>query len=198
MHAVPKLEETLEAESWTGASAVEEMLKCESLNCLNQDLASQEVKIGEPNRSGPIYGHRLGVILLAGPEIRLTLKAFFNIQDIQYILSRKMGRPVALGSGNLFDDYVREYLNRLAGVGKRSLGESGLNVGISLPIVTRGFDEAFSNPAGSTETTAVWGVRDQQCGLIVSVASFVKDGAAVGRFSFVNQNEPVADEMEFL
>ena len=199
MSAALKLEDQEQAPVWAGVSAVEAMLKHESVVCLKRDLSSDSIAINAPQRSGPIYGNRLGVILLAGPEIVVTLKAFFNLKDVLEIIERKIGRSVATESSVLLDDYVKEFLNRVAGVGKRHLCDSGISVGISLPIVTRGFDEAFNKESkGNLQTLSVWSAGQGKASLILTAASAVKNGEVVGRFTFAPVETEAEDDMEFL
>ena len=185
---------------WEGILAIEAMLCHESCVCLNQDLQTKQISTEQPKKHGPIYGSKLGVILVVGPDVRITLKAFYDNQDVSTILSQKIARPATDLNQSKIDDYVREFLNRLAGATKRILADSAILAGISLPIVTRGFDEVFhtQNKAG-LEKTNIWSLESDSAATLTFSSSIVAvNQQNLNQFRFTPSSKETADDMEFL
>lgn len=101
--------------------------------------------IDHPERDAFIYGAVQSIVLLAGRELRLTLKAHFNLKDVMGVLAKRLETE---GGGRdrerlYAQDFFREFVNLTAGGIKGELQRHGIECGISLPVVTSGLDELF-------------------------------------------------------
>jgi CheY-specific phosphatase CheX len=187
----PKLE-------WVGSEAVTHMAMEQSLVCMRQQSGKETFALVDASQTGPVYHHWLGVILLAGTPLRITLKTFFSSRTVSSIMAPRLKMRPEEVNPSLTHDFMREYENRLAGSIKRILGEADINLGISLPLVTRGFDEVFSKSSPS-ETRSQWSLQEGERTFTLSMGITVLDGETVGRYQFVPSNTcPQEDEMEFL
>lgn len=100
-----------------------------------------DLEIVEPKLS--VQSHWMVLILLAGDGGKLTLKAHYSAKDIRALISRALDRDEASVHDGLISDFMKEYLNLTAGAVKARLSEVGIYTGLSIPIVTRGFDEVW-------------------------------------------------------
>jgi hypothetical protein len=94
----------------------------------------------------PVTGHWMGLILLAGAEFRLTLKANYLTRDALGFAEKKFNKARTKIDPKIAHDMVREFLNQFGGTLKRLFAGRDIQVGLSLPLQTRSFDEAFINP----------------------------------------------------
>lgn len=89
----------------------------------------------------------VAMILVSGPEIRITFKVHFALTQAIAIVIDPTAPPVNVNDTermkSLSFDFMKEYCNLYAGSMKRVLGDVGLETGISLPMLTRGFDEIY-------------------------------------------------------
>jgi CheY-specific phosphatase CheX len=188
----------------SGVSALVSLLEEQALACFRQETRLEDLEIRDATPSpGPVIGQWLGVILLAGPSLRITVKSFFGISTIAGILAARMRCSPYSIAPSLVEDFVREFSNLYAGGVKRTLGNSGVSVGISLPLVTRGFDEVFNGVAAKREETrAVWSFAQPSSNPIftVCVSVVLVDAEALTNFVLPAQTSdtPPADDMEFL
>lgn len=100
----------------------------------------------------PVFGHWMSMIMVAGSSLRLTYKVQYNTRDIYDLAG-------ALSQGGPIDvsDLMKEFCNVTAGLIKNRLENQQVKVGISLPMVTRGFDEFFHKfQTGSFSSLDAW------------------------------------------
>ena len=93
----------------------------------------------------PILGHWMAIILVSGESLHLTLKTHFATSEVARIMPAS---PDLVNVGRLTmmaRDFVKEFCNLVAGSIKLALHNQGIATGISLPLVTRGFDELFES-----------------------------------------------------
>jgi CheY-specific phosphatase CheX len=105
------------------------------------------IQANEQNRA--VNGYWMSIILLSGGDLRLTLKVFFASHEIAVLAASVFGKSPNEITKEQCADFVKEFCNLTAGSVKTSLEEKGIQVGLSLPLVTRGFDDIFF-PTGSS------------------------------------------------
>ncbi|MCM2281410.1 MAG: hypothetical protein NDI61_06135 [Bdellovibrionaceae bacterium] len=142
------------------------VLRTVTAKSLKDHSQMTDVEVGEVSgRSTCVYGHSMALILVAGGGIRLTFKAHYNRFDIEKIganvLKYAKGKPI----DRQVNDYMREYCNLSGGALKAALTGAGVGAGMSLPLVTRGFDEVFVLAEDSMvkQMSYVWQLRSQGC-----------------------------------
>ena len=95
---------------------------------------------------GKILASNMVFILVSGDAVRLTFKVHFNTRTAKNLALRIFGGESADQiSEKQAIDYFKEYGNLVAGHVITLLGESNIELGISLPLCTRGFYEVFSD-----------------------------------------------------
>ncbi len=125
------------ATTFSGKDAVVEIMQTVCAKELAQQTSQADVGPGE-EVPGPVYAHWMAIILLAGADFSMTFKVFFPRSFPESLLQAKGGLKMEMAF-----DLMREHCNLTCGSAKRLLGDRNVRVGLSLPFVTRGFDEVF-------------------------------------------------------
>jgi CheY-specific phosphatase CheX len=103
-----------------------------------------------------VHANWMALILISGNDVRVTFKAHFNISELRLVMIDSMGMSSDEVSDALVLDYMKEYCNLTAGLIKQVFEENDVSVGISLPVVTRGFDEIFYKAINKNEIQENW------------------------------------------
>ena len=125
------------------------VVRAASVSRLNIHTGSKQIETAElepPFCPGRILGNKLVFILISGDALRLTFKIHFNTGTAKQLAYRIFGGPSFAGiSEKQAIDYFKEYGNLVAGRIVTELAKPGIDLGISLPLCTRGFYEVFSD-----------------------------------------------------
>jgi hypothetical protein len=108
---------------------------------LRQDIIAEELAY-VANRL-TVHAHWMAFILLAGEGGTITFKAHYSSSNIQSLVALALNKDIDKINSELISDFMREYCNLTAGVIKTKLADVGISTGLSIPIVTRGFDEIW-------------------------------------------------------
>ena len=101
-----------------------------------------------------LFGQKIANIVIAGAEMRLIFKLHYT-----EILGEKiMKRSGSTGylSTQKIDDFFLECCNMVGGRIKQIFTDKNSNVGISIPIRTKGFDELFFTLGQQNEFCSEW------------------------------------------
>jgi hypothetical protein len=104
---------------------------------LNSELKSASITSEDAT---VFFYNRLSLILLGGADFRMLIKIHSNESDIAVMAKEALGE----GGDIAAVDFVKELANVLGGSVKRAMESAELQVGLSLPLSIRGFDELFS------------------------------------------------------
>lgn len=91
-----------------------------------------------------VLGQWMVLILVSTPNINVVLKIHFSVSSIQGCVAQILGKNTGNSSFDQVTDYMKEYANILAGGLKLIFEEQKWSCGISLPVLTRGFDHLFA------------------------------------------------------
>jgi hypothetical protein len=86
------------------------------------------------------------IILISGTEYRLTFKVHFPLKQVGSmagVASSDAGGSAEEKLKAKSFDFLKEFCNFYGGSLKRAFADSEITMGISLPMLTRGFDEVF-------------------------------------------------------
>lgn len=104
------------------------------------------------NKEETLFLNRMALILVANSDFRLLIKVHCNECDIKSLAKEALQfSDVDLNTGLI--DFIKELTNLLGGALKRSLESANLQIGLSLPLMIRGFDELFSEASSQSEVT---------------------------------------------
>ncbi len=97
--------------------------------------------IVDHREEGPVKSHWMTLILISSSSLSVTFKAHFKSREALRMAAASRAENVdtlTIGQGL---DFFKEFCNMIAGGLKHSLSSAGVPVGISLPVMTRGYDE---------------------------------------------------------
>lgn len=148
---------------------------------------------------GPYLGYWLGLILVSGPGCRIVFKCFFSAEDVKKVAANvyaKKPEDIPLRQSH---DFIREFCNLTAGGLVKLFGNQGVSLGISLPIIIRGFDDIFYDAVSDSIQSYedIWSVSDGDSSFVFGALVEIIDPEV---FSNVNFNMPdeTSDEVDFL
>lgn len=130
-------------------SKLRDLVRQSSLSRFKLHTAQDEVflKEVEPGfRPGQVLASRMAFILVSGDGLRISFKTHFNPGTARNLAYRMFGEasPAALSERQAVD-YIKEYCNLVAGNIVTVCEGLRIELGISLPMSTRGFYEIFSD-----------------------------------------------------
>lgn len=118
------------------------------------DITCHEIE----NQDDFLYDHWMAFILISGSSVRVMLKLHFSFQNACNMMNNKM-KIISKNqiSEHMAMDFMKEQCNLMAGALKSVFNNSNIITGISIPIVTRGFDESvFSDIVDQSKIKDVW------------------------------------------
>ena len=108
---------------------------------LKQHFSNIDFKaVAAPVSNHFVYDHWMAMVLIASPELRINSKIFYNSDAIRKMGAKALNQRTDIDS---ISDFMKEFCNMSAGLIRTLCTKVSLNLGISLPCVTRGFDEVF-------------------------------------------------------
>lgn len=150
---------------------------------------------------GYVFANNMSMIIVAGQALRVILKAHFNHKDSKPIAARLYGLEEVSDARSR--DVMKEYCNLSAGFLKKVCIENDLPVGISLPVVTMGFNEVFSELEGIDKKIVFndcWKLVYADSDIICSCHIDVLNVPALEKLMLFSVDEPddEDDEYDFL
>lgn len=101
-----------------------------------------------------IFGQKIANILVAGAEIRIIIRIHYtDAMGDEFLKKYSAAKEI---SYKKIDDYFMECCNMVAGRLKQSFAENDFNVGISIPVRTKGFDDLFFAVTSNEDVTFEW------------------------------------------
>lgn len=103
------------------------------------------------------YGYWMSFILLSGNDLQLIFKVHFYSDEARHLTAKGLKREPGEITYPDIKDFMKEFCNLVAGEIKAGLSAAKVMVGLSLPLVTRGFDEViFSDSVDSRQFSDWW------------------------------------------
>ena len=105
-----------------------------------------------------VYGHWMAFILISGSSVRTMLKVHFTSDSARKMLGSKVRKVKDQTTlERMAMDFMKEQCNLMAGSLKTAFNNNNIITGLSIPLVTRGFDEAvFSDKIDHSKINDVW------------------------------------------
>lgn len=135
-------------------------LKVETTLVRSARLEDSEV-IEHHNKDDYVYGHWMAFILISGSSVRTMLKIHFTSDSARKMLGSKVRKVKDQSTlERMAMDFMKEQCNLMAGSLKSAFNSHNIITGLSIPLVTRGFDEAvFSDKVDHSKINDVWRLR---------------------------------------
>jgi hypothetical protein len=149
---------------------------------------STALKVQELKATASIYSHWMAIILISGPSAKIVFKTHFKTKAAQKLAAPAYNKsPDAISRAQAID-FIREFCNLTAGGIKASLLPHNLQLAISLPVVTRGFDEIFFREiANPNSLQDQWKLTGSEIEVICTTTA---DFFANVDFSKIDENPP--------
>ncbi|NRA67604.1 MAG: hypothetical protein HRU19_24195 [Pseudobacteriovorax sp.] len=143
----------------SAAKELKKLIRAKVESTIVKSARLEDSKIIEvENLDDYVYGHWMAFILISGSSVRTMLKVHFNGSTARAMLGTKVRRvkdPKALE--RMAMDFMKEQCNLMAGALKTAFNSAQIITGLSIPLVTRGFDEAvFSDKVDHSKINDVW------------------------------------------
>jgi CheY-specific phosphatase CheX len=103
-----------------------------------------------------VYANWMAVILVSGKGFRASFKVHFDLLVIKEFMATNFHKDVKTIQKHQCMDFVKEFCNLMAGGIQQTLDKIDIKVGISLPIVTKGFDELFEVKSDAEDLIDFW------------------------------------------
>lgn len=132
---------------------------CSALEAMSQKSG---VTVQDVPADQKILGHWMSLISISGDQLHITFKVQFSIMMARAYAESVLKTDTQEISNSHSKDFIREFCNLLAGNIKNKLAENNIVVGISLPLLCRGFDDLFFSEIGATgQGLDRWKLRHQ-------------------------------------
>ena len=184
-------------------SNFEDILLKISRDKLIDQTGIQEIDIHPySNVDASIFDHWMSLVLLAGRKLKVCIKIHFDTESGKQMILSKFNRSPDSITLDMIFDRLKELSNLTAGGLKESLGQENGNCGLSLPLVTRGFDEVLFRDrflsAKKHGKRNVWQLKSANFKLILSSEIQVFDWSAIQEVNYIERDEEEEGELEFL
>lgn len=177
------------------------LVRALSLSRLQACSGLKDLRVEPCETTLPVFGHWMSLIMVAGPCLKIFFKAHYLTDEARALSRNVIGKPTAEIDGARASDFMKEYCNLTAGALKNALGEQQIDAGISLPLLTRGFDEIFSPlPDEKTSFLDRWRIVAPDSGVNCSCLIEVYDDSRLKTLDVARAQNSVKDdgEVEFL
>lgn len=185
-------------------TAVKEVLKEVIRNRVENTVvrasALKDHKLQEvANADDFLYGHWMSLILVSGSAIRVILKVHFDTSTARSMIANKLRKKLEDIDDRMAMDHMRELCNLMAGSLKAAFNHAGIITGISIPLVTSGFDEAvFSDKLDPRKIYDVWRITWAEGEIALSSVSDILSWNEFAELKLEDTNNDEEGDGEFL
>lgn len=166
---------------------------------LTQQGLAENVLIKEIIDGPRVLSHWMAIILISGRNGKIVFKTHFKTRNAQLLAAPLYSLPPERVSAEQAIDCMREFCNLTAGAIKQALTPY-LDLHLSLPMITRGFDEVFwQGQVSSDQFSDRWRLayRDNEVNCSATV-DFSEPGDLVNFEDNFDPNSETVGEIEFL
>jgi hypothetical protein len=168
-----------------------DIIQQSSLSRLKSLSKRDDVDLLAMDENPLVCAHWMSLILLSGPQLRVTFKTHFMLEAAQTFACKAYqmeSREVSQLRGK---DFFREFCNLTAGHAKLVLAANDVRVGVSLPALARGFDDIFY-PRDKLSAVRHWKLVCNEASVICSVHFDIFGSVAIRKMN-IDQDQAVGD-----
>lgn len=167
------------------------------IHAFNPDLRIREI----PKPIPLVLGYWMSLVLASNPATRIIFKFNFETQSVLGIgkeLFEKIGMENP--SMEFIEDFAKEYCNLVAGSLKVIFEKQSIILGVSLPMVTKGFDEIFLANQIKKEFNYVdyWEITDGKYAFQMSLHVDWIDPQLKSTFDNLQESDLTVGDIDFL
>lgn len=172
----------------------------QKLSDQNRDAIVEIKEVDNPYSS--IYGQWMTIILVSGSKVKISFKAHFKSSDsINHLANKTKKKSEDILLKKSFD-LLKEFSNLVGGGIKESLGKENDVMGLSLPLLTRGFDEVLFTDrirrSGKHKHRDVWSLKAGNVNIVCTTEIQVIDWTGLEDLASPDRNEEEEGDLEFL
>ncbi len=155
------------------------LIRQKSILGLEAMSKKEGLEVESISQDDKVLGHWLSAISVSGEQIHIIFKVQFAIKTVNSF-SKYTFQHVKEGVSNSQNkDFMREFCNMVAGYIKNTLINNNLTVGVSLPLLCRGFDNFFFEPpTHSRSGKDCWKLFEKEnnvyCSSVIELADDIK------------------------
>ncbi len=122
-----------------------EMIRYHSKACLESHILmpTHEKELTANTHDIPVYGFWLTLVLLSTESMHIILKTHFNFSTLKPILNKIFANQSIEITMEIGESFMNEFSNLYGTKIRNELNNIGVPTGMSLPLLTRGFDNFF-------------------------------------------------------
>lgn len=164
----------------------------------NYCAANDFQKYSIDTKQTKLHAHWISFILVASKPLKITLKTHYAIEDIKSLVAKTLCKEKADINDDQVTDFMKEFCNLCAGNVKKQLLKH-VEMGISLPLIARGFDEIFMPAEKENLFKDYWKLQSQSFGITVvcSADLEIMDRDSIARMDFNVDGSSSNDEIDF-
>ena len=182
---------------------IKEIVRQVSVSRMQMLIDSDAYRISESSAYHPhgyVFANKMSLIIVAGKALKMVFKVHFNKADSCNVAKYMYGdERITEQQAN---DAMKEYCNLTAGYLKKICVDHNTPVGISLPVVTSGFNEVFNESSETDFANRVedcWELGDGISNFSCSYqADILEEDDLNGLLAFEVEEEEEEGEFDFL
>lgn len=148
---------------------IKNLIRNTSAHALKAMSQKKEIQVEDVLIKNKILGHWMTLISVSGEQLHITFKVQFSIDMARNFATQVLGNHKNDISNSHSKDFIREFCNLVAGNIKNKLSENNIVVGISLPLLSRGFDDLFFAATERAEASHDrWALTHYDCSVFCS------------------------------
>lgn len=138
--------------------ALKNRIRNRVLSTLSRSARMDSLRIEDvENPDDFTYAYWMSVILVSGSSVRTNLKIHFNSDAAKQLVGSRVQKKSKSEAQRVCMDFMREQCNLIAGSLKSMYLSENIITGLSLPLLTSGFDEAiFSDRVDEAKNKDIW------------------------------------------
>ncbi len=107
--------------------------------------------VDDEYKKSPVKSQYVTYIMLYSEDLKIEFRIYYFTNEIQQLVSNTFRRKPEEITHALVHDSMKEFTNLVGATVKAHLQNSIQNIGLSLPLSTRGFDEVWESEKKSNE-----------------------------------------------
>jgi len=162
--------------------------------CMVDDFQKHEID----SKKTKLHAHWISFILVASKPLKITFKTHYAIEDIKLIVAKTLSHNETDITDEQVTDFMKEFCNLCAGNVKKQLLNC-VEMGISLPLIARGFDEIFMPAEKENLFKDYWKLHSKSFNVAVvcSADLEIMDRDSIAKMQFNIDGSSQNDEIDF-
>ena len=119
---------------------IKKLFREKSATALTKMSQKNDILVKDTISDLKVMGHWMALISISADQFHITFKIQFSMDTARNLVAKSNKSTI---SDSYSKDFIRELCNVIGGNIKFAFEQNDMNVGISLPLLCRGFDDLF-------------------------------------------------------